>query len=303
MNVESDESVLDEVMSQEEESEGEDLAETEALKARSEPMEEEEEAGLRVEDIDSFWLQRRIGEYEKDAEKAQALAEKVLEALRNSDERESEAQLVELVGLDHPDLISLLLSNRAKIAYVIRWRQAESEAARHAIAEELLADASLDGASVLKALEANRSTKEWGLSRNELAGTERVERHTPKEQGAKLDAEALREEEMLGVAAELNVPKPKAQLSLSDLAFAAGSHVMSNKYSDPEYLNSHRLVAVEDMPEWFHKGFDGVKKLNLVQSQVYECAMLSSVGLWWECDCRRTCCCAPRRELERRTWR
>ena len=189
MNVESDESVLDEVMSQEEESEGEDLAETEALKARSEPMEEEEETGLRVEDIDSFWLQRRIGEYEKDAEKAQALAEKVLEALRNSDERESEAQLVELVGLDHPDLISLLLSNRAKIAYVIRWRQAESEAARHAIAEELLADASLDGASVLKALEANRSTKEWGLSRNELAGTERVERHTPKEQGAKLDAE------------------------------------------------------------------------------------------------------------------
>ena len=77
----------------------------------------------------------------------------------------------------------------------------------------------------------------------------------------------------------------------------------ANKYSDPEYLNSHRLVAVEDMPEWFHKGFDGVKKLNLVQSQVYECAMLSSVGLWWECDCRRTCCCAPRRELERRTWR
>lgn len=70
---------------------------------------------------------------------------------------------MELVGLDHPDLISLLLSNRAKIAYVIRWRQAESEAARHAIAEELLADASLDGASVLKALEANRSTKEWGL--------------------------------------------------------------------------------------------------------------------------------------------
>ena len=63
MNVESDESVLDEVMSQEEESEGEDLAETEALKARSEPMEEEEETGLRVEDIDSFWLQRRIGEY------------------------------------------------------------------------------------------------------------------------------------------------------------------------------------------------------------------------------------------------
>ena len=100
------------------------------------------------------------------------------------------------------------------------------------------------------------------------------------------------------------MPKPKAQLDLRSLEFAAGGHLMSknalhlpegtnrvlkpgweeihvpaaaNKYSDAEYLSSHRLVSVEEMPEWFRPGFEGVSKLNLVQSEVYECAMLSSV--------------------------
>lgn len=88
MNIESDESVLDEVMSEEEESEGEDLAQTEALKTREEQQEDQEESGLRVADIDSFWLQRQISEYEKDAEKAQELSEKILATLQNVDEVE-----------------------------------------------------------------------------------------------------------------------------------------------------------------------------------------------------------------------
>ena len=86
MNIESDESVLDELMSEEEESEGEDLTQTEALRTREEQQQEEEESGLRVADIDSFWLQRQISEYEKDAEKAQELAEKILATLQNVDE-------------------------------------------------------------------------------------------------------------------------------------------------------------------------------------------------------------------------
>ena len=55
-----------------------------------------------------------------------------------------------------------------------------------------------------------------------------------------------------------------------------------NKYGDAGYMSKAKQVAVSSMPKWFHAGFEGVKKLNLVQSQVYECAMLSSVC---ECDC------------------
>ena len=117
-------------------------------------------------------------------------------------------------------------------------------------------------------------------------------------------AVALREEERLALSQELAVPKPRAQLDLRSLEFAAGGHLMSknalhlpegtnrvlkpgweeihvpaaaNKYGDAEYLSSHHLVSVEEMPEWFRPGFEGVSKLNLVQSEVYECAMLSSV--------------------------
>ena len=213
--------------------------------------------------------------------------------------------MVELVGIDHPELITLLLNNRAKIAYVIRWRQAASEADKQAIAEEMLADSSIDGQAILQALESRRSTKDWESARGRLEMGGRVGRRTPKEQGQERDAEALRQEEMQAVAAELVVPKPKAQLVLSELAFAAGSHVMSkksmrlpegthkmmkpgreevhvpaavNKYSDAGYMSRAKQVAVSSMPAWFRPGFEGVKKLNLVQSQVYECAMLSSVG-------------------------
>ena len=86
MNVESDESVLEEVLSEEDESEGDELAETVALKNQEREAMEEEEDGLKVESIDRFWLQRRVSEYESDAEKAQELSEKILAVLQNVDE-------------------------------------------------------------------------------------------------------------------------------------------------------------------------------------------------------------------------
>ena len=32
---------------------------------------------------------------------------------------------MELIGVDHADLISLLLNNRQKIVYTLRWRQVQ----------------------------------------------------------------------------------------------------------------------------------------------------------------------------------
>ena len=193
------------------------------------------------------------------------------------------------------------------IAYVLRWRQASSDADRQAIAEEMVADSSVDGQAIVQALEAGHSTKDWEAKRGRLELGSRVKHQVQKEQGQERDAEALRLEEMQAVAAELVVPKPKAQLVLSDLAFAVGSHLMSkkamrlpegthkvlkpgreevhvpaavNKYGDAGYMSKAKQVTVSSMPKWFQAGFEGVKKLNLVQSQVYECAMLSSV-----CNC------------------
>lgn len=299
MEIESDEQMLDEIVSEEEESEGEDVAETNALTTVGTSMEEEATSdSIRIDEIDSYWLQRQVNEYEKDAVKSQAIAEQIVAILMSDDERENESRLVELVGMDHPELISLLLTNGKTIAYVTRWRQAQSDSEKEAISQEILNDASIDGVSVMEALEGKRGGHAQRL-KEQFAERRRMKAHSEKE-----DEEALREEEKMGLSMEMNVPKPKAQLNLSDLEFAAGSHLMSkktfrlpdgsykvpkpgyeevhvpaipNKYSDTAFVNSQHIVSIEEMPEWFRVGFDGVKKLNLVQSRVYESAMLSSV--------------------------
>lgn len=311
MDVESEEEILDEIAS-EDNDEDNDEANDEAaagdslnagrIKSTAEE-EEEDEGSLRVEDIDSFWLQRQIHEYEPDAEKSQRLAEEVLSILQSSDERGDEDRLVELIGVEHAALIQQLLANRSKIAFVIRWRRATSDAEREAIAQEMLGDPSIHAHAILKRLEGGQATQAWrAAGAHPLSAAREAPRL--KAHSEKADEEALREEERLALSQELTVPKPKAQLDLRSLEFAAGGHLMSksalhlpegtsrvlkpgweeihvpaaaNKYSDAEYLSSHHLVSVEEMPEWFRPGFEGVSKLNLVQSEVYECAMLSSV--------------------------
>ena len=310
MDVESEEEILDEIASDASDasdaSNGDDSQAADALNAgtimNTSAETEEDEGSLRVEDIDSFWLQRQIHEYEPDAEKSQHIAEEVLSILQSNDERGDEDRLVECIGVEHAALIQLLLANRSKIAFVTRWRRASSDAEREAIAQALLSDPSLNGPAVLKRLEGGQATRAWRSGGDALAAP----RETPrlKAHSEKADEEALREEERQALSQELAVPKPKAQLDLRSLEFAAGGHLMSknalhlpegtnrvlkpgweeihvpaaaNKYSDAEYLSSHRLVSVEEMPEWFRPGFEGVSKLNLVQSEVYECAMLSSV--------------------------
>ena len=307
MDVESEEEILDEIASDASDaSNGDDSHAADALNAgtimNTTAETEEDEGSLRVEDIDSFWLQRQIHEYEPDAEKSQHIAEEVLSILQSNDERGDEDRLVECIGVEHAALIQLLLANRSKIAFVTRWRRASSDAEREAIAQELLSDPSLNGPAVLKRLEGGQATRAWRSGGDALAAP----RETPrlKAHSEKADEEALHEEERQALSQELAVPKPKAQLDLRSLEFAAGGHLMSknalhlpegtnrvlkpgweeihvpaaaNKYGDAEYLSSHRLVSVEEMPEWFRPGFEGVSKLNLVQSEVYECAMLSSV--------------------------
>ena len=109
MDVESEEEILDEIAS-EDNDEDNDEANDEAaagdslnagrIKSTAEE-EEDDEGSLRVEDIDSFWLQRQIHEYEPDAEKSQRLAEEMLSILQSSDERGDEDRLVELIGVEH----------------------------------------------------------------------------------------------------------------------------------------------------------------------------------------------------------
>ena len=87
MDIESDDQVLDEIVSEEEDSEGEDVAQTAALTTMRTSMEEEyNNESLSISAIDSYWLQRQVNEYEKDAEKSQTIAEQIVAILMSDDE-------------------------------------------------------------------------------------------------------------------------------------------------------------------------------------------------------------------------
>ena len=87
MDIESDDQVLDEIVSEEEDSEGEDVAQTAALTTMGTSMEEENNnESLSISAIDSYWLQRQVNEYEKDAEKSQTIAEQIVSILMSDDE-------------------------------------------------------------------------------------------------------------------------------------------------------------------------------------------------------------------------
>ena len=83
MEVESDEDVLDEEPGEDEESEGEDAAVEGRLATTHGGMEEDE---LKVSEIDAYWLQRQINEYEKNPEKSALITEQVLGILQSDDE-------------------------------------------------------------------------------------------------------------------------------------------------------------------------------------------------------------------------
>ena len=55
--------------------------------------------------------------------------------------------------MDHPEFITLLLTNGKTIAYVTRWRQAQNESEREEITQEILADPSIDGINIVEELE------------------------------------------------------------------------------------------------------------------------------------------------------
>ncbi|KAH0969522.1 hypothetical protein GBA52_028607, partial [Prunus armeniaca] len=75
---------------------------------------------LNVQDIDAYWLQKRISEaYEKkiDPQQCQKLFEEVLKILAEGDDRGVETRLLMHLQFDKFSLIKILLRNRLKIVH------------------------------------------------------------------------------------------------------------------------------------------------------------------------------------------
>lgn len=259
-------------------------------------MEETKEGlTLNVQDIDAYWLQRKISQaFENiDPQQSQNIAEDVLKILAEGDDRDVENRLVALLEYDKFDLIKLLLRNRFKIVWCTRLARAEDQEQRRKIEEEML-NFRPSLASILEQLHATRASAK--------------ERQKNLEKSIREEARRLKDDRVAGddkeqrfIDREVDNSWLKGQrqlLDLETLAFQQGGLLMANKKCElppgsyrtphkgyeevhvpalkPKPLSSgEKLVKISELPDYARPAFEEMKQLNRVQSKVYETALFT----------------------------
>lgn len=262
-----------------------------------EMREADEGMALNVQDIDAYWLQRKISQaYEQqiDPQQSQKLAEEVLKILAEGDDREVETKLLVHLQFDKFSLIKYLLRNRLKVVWCTRLARAEDQENRKKIEEEMLG-LGPDHVAILEQLHATRATAKERQKNLEKSIREEA-RRLKDESGVDGDGErkALvdRDLDNGGLMGQ------RQFLDLDSLAFQQGGLLMANKKCElpvGSYRNHKKgyeevhvpalkprpldpgeeLVKISSIPEWARPAFSGMTQLNRVQSKVYETALFS----------------------------
>uniref|UniRef100_A0A0K0DLR4 U5 small nuclear ribonucleoprotein 200 kDa helicase n=1 Tax=Angiostrongylus cantonensis TaxID=6313 RepID=A0A0K0DLR4_ANGCA len=240
---------------------------------------------LHPRDIDAHWIQRSLAKFFNDPIVAQQKVTEVLSILKDSaDDRECENKLVLLLGFDHFDFIRTLRQHRHMVLYCTLLKQAQDEE-RVKIEEEMKMRPELHHvlAQLLETDEAD------------IVETERAKR----EKTAQRRAAAAAGEEAVAAGQWLAGRKV---LDLEDLAFAQGSHLMSNKRCElPDgsyrkqkksyeeihvpalkskpFAEGEKLIEISELPKWAQPAFEGFKSLNRIQSRLYDSALNSDEHL------------------------
>ncbi|KAF9624234.1 hypothetical protein IFM89_008969 [Coptis chinensis] len=255
---------------------------------------------LNVQDIDAYWLQRKIAQAygEIDPQHCQKLAEEVLKILAEDDTREVERRLVVLLEFDKFSLIKLLVSNKQKIVWCTRLARAEDEEKKK-IAEEMMGMGP-GLAAILEQLHATRATAKE--RQKNLEKSIREEARRLKDDGSGDGDRASRG--AVDRDAESGWLKGQHQLlDLESLAFHQGGLLMAKKTCElpggsfrhmgkgyeevhvpalkPKLLEpGEELIKISAMPDWAQPAFKGsTTQLNRVQSKVYETALFTAENL------------------------
>ncbi|XP_011044153.1 PREDICTED: U5 small nuclear ribonucleoprotein 200 kDa helicase-like [Populus euphratica] len=254
---------------------------------------------INVQDIDAYWLQRKISQAYKlqiDPQRCQKLAEEVLKLLAEGDDREVETKLLLRLQFDKFSFIKFLLWNRLKIVWCTRLVRSKDQEERKQIEEEMMGSGP-DLAGILEELHATRTTAK--------------ERQKNLEKSIREEARWLKNEAggdgdrgwrgLVDRDAESGWLKGQPQLlDLDSIAFEQGTGLlMANKKCDlPVGSFKHQkkgyeevhvpalkpraippnetFVKISEMPDWAQPAFEGMQQLNRVQSKLYETALFKA---------------------------
>lgn len=249
---------------------------------------------IPVQEIDAYWLQRKISKASGDIEatQAQALAEDALAALQLPDLREVENKLVALLDFERFELIKELLLNRARVVWCTRLARAQDGEERAQIEDEMAGDA--EGRAILDALSATRAS-----ARDRQSAVER----SIREEARKLrQGEAGENGAGAGAGAAGAAASKRHMIDLDSLVFAQGAHFNSSKtttlpqgsyrtvhkgYEEVHvpalkpkaFAEGERLREIAELPDWAQAGFKGMKTLNRIQSKVCDTALFTSENM------------------------
>jgi pre-mRNA-splicing helicase BRR2 len=237
---------------------------------------------LPAQEVDAFWLQRALSAHFDDVHVAQKMAQDAFRILESSSSaREAENSLMELFEYSHFDLIKLLTANGKTIVFCTRLAKANSDEER----EDILREMEKQGLDDL--------LTELGIAPpKSLSIPESMD----------VDSTSLSKPGTEKDATVNSADIPKTVLDLEAMAFAQGSHTMTNKkVSLPQgsfkrakkgYEEIHvpapkatplssneRLIPISELPDWIHGAFPNARSLNRVQSKVYQTAYHSQENL------------------------
>nr|GLL27460.1 DExH-box ATP-dependent RNA helicase DExH12-like [Ipomoea trifida] len=262
-----------------------------------EMLEADEGMSLNVQDIDAYWLQRKISQaYEQqiDPQQSQKVAEDVLKILAEGDDREVENKLLLHLDYERFSLVKYLLRNRLKVVWCTRLARAEDQDMKKKIEEEMM-ELGPDHTAILDQLHATRASakerqKNLEKSIREEARRLKDETSGDGDRGRRMISDRDVESGWLQGQRQL--------LDLDNLAFHQGGLLMANKKCElplGSYRNhkkgyeevhvpalkpkplaeDEKFVKISSMPEWAQPAFRGMTQLNRVQSKVYETALFT----------------------------
>jgi len=246
--------------------------------------------------VSGFWLQEELQKYFTEADLF-AVEKFVMEALGNDNARVCESKLLDKLKYENYDLIKRLLERRYKIYYLTRLAKTQSEEEKNEIKREM--KETPEGVDLLRKLDDMESKGKKGAKAKHI--NRRVKKFS--KMSTRSDNEDTDVSRFLGTQVkEIDPTIARKTLDLQSMAFAQGSHFMSNlKCKLPEKVKQEskkgyqevyippsvqkikedeRLVPISALPRWAQAAFPHpIEKLNRIQSKIFEAAFRSTENL------------------------